>query len=69
MDLDRRSLRVDVVTSVDPAGRGHLEIASAALEGGATALQLRAPELDDEALRPSRPPSARGAAAPACCSS
>ena len=52
MDLDPRSLRVDVVTSADPAGRGHLEIASAALEGGATALQLRAPELDDEALLP-----------------
>jgi thiamine-phosphate diphosphorylase len=52
MDLDPRSLGVVVVTSTDPAGRGHLDVASAALEGGATALQLRAPELDDEALLP-----------------
>jgi thiamine-phosphate pyrophosphorylase len=50
MDLDPRSLRVVVVTSADPEGRGHLDVAKAALEGGATALQLRAPELDDEAL-------------------
>ena len=52
MDLDPRSLRVVVVTSADPGGRGHLDVAKAALEGGATALQLRAPELDDEALLP-----------------
>jgi thiamine-phosphate pyrophosphorylase len=52
MDLDPRSLGVVVVTSAALAGRGHLDIASAALEGGATALQLRAPELDDEALLP-----------------
>jgi thiamine-phosphate pyrophosphorylase len=50
MDLDPRSLRVVVVTSADPRGRGHLNVAKAALEGGATALQLRAPELEDEAL-------------------
>lgn len=52
MDVEPRSLGVVVVTSADLAGRGHLDVASAALEGGATALQLRAPELDDEALLP-----------------
>lgn len=32
------------------AGRGHREVASAAISGGATAVQLRAPELDDPEL-------------------
>ena len=32
------------------AGRGHREIAEAAIAGGATAVQLRAPELDDGTL-------------------
>lgn len=44
-----RSLALDVyvVTSVGLApGRGHREVALAAVEGGATAVQLRAPELD-----------------------
>jgi thiamine-phosphate diphosphorylase len=52
MDLDPRSLSVYVVTSADLAGRDHEDLSAAALEGGATALQLRAPELDDEALLP-----------------
>jgi thiamine-phosphate pyrophosphorylase len=43
----RRSLAVYVVTSSGlVAGRGHVEVARAALEGGATAIQLRAPELE-----------------------
>jgi thiamine-phosphate pyrophosphorylase len=50
MDLDPRSLGIYVVTSADLAGRDHDDVASAALEGGATALQLRAPELGDHAL-------------------
>jgi thiamine-phosphate pyrophosphorylase len=52
MDLDPRSLEVYILTSADLAGRDHGDVASAALEGGATALQLRAPELDDRALLP-----------------
>ena len=32
------------------AGRGHREIADAAIAGGATAVQLRAPELGDGTL-------------------
>jgi thiamine-phosphate pyrophosphorylase len=51
MDLDH-VLGVYVVTSADLAGRGHLDVAAAALEGGATAVQLRAPELEDDALLP-----------------
>jgi thiamine-phosphate diphosphorylase len=43
--FDPRSLRVYVVTS-GGFGRGHREVAMAAIEGGATAIQLRAPELD-----------------------
>jgi thiamine-phosphate pyrophosphorylase len=44
----RRSLAVYVVTSADLVpGRGHLDVARAAIEGGATAVQLRAPELED----------------------
>ncbi len=49
--VDPRSLRVYVLTSSGSvAGRGHREVASAAIAGGATAVQLRAPELDDAAL-------------------
>ncbi len=43
--LDPRRLGVYVVTS--DIGPGHRELASAALKGGATAVQLRAPELPD----------------------
>jgi thiamine-phosphate pyrophosphorylase len=51
--LDDGSLAVYVVTSSGLApGRGHLDVAMAAIEGGATAVQLRAPELSDEKLRP-----------------
>ena len=47
------SLAVSVVTSSGLApGRGHRDVAVAAIEGGATALQLRAPELSDEQLGP-----------------
>src|SRR3972149_1954947 len=50
--FDHRSLRVYVVTSSGLVpGRGHREVALAAIEGGATAVQLRAPELADDALR------------------
>ena len=52
MDLDPRSLRVYVLTSGDLSGRSHEDVAEAALEGGATAVQLRAPELADEDLLP-----------------
>ena len=49
--VDPRSLRVYVLTSSgEVPGRGHREIASAAIAGGATAVQLRAPELDDPEL-------------------
>ena len=49
--VDPRSLRVYVLTSsgVVP-GRGHREVATAAIAGGATAVQLRAPELGDGML-------------------
>lgn len=49
--LDPQTLRVYVVTSgtLDPR-RTHEELAGAAIEGGATAVQLRAPELDDVEL-------------------
>jgi thiamine-phosphate diphosphorylase len=44
-------LRVYVITSGN--GRyGHADLAAAAIAGGATAVQLRAPELDDAALLP-----------------
>ena len=46
--LDPRRLGVYVVTS--DTGPGHREIVSAAIEGGATAVQLRAPELADDQL-------------------
>jgi len=51
--LDPKALRVYVVTSGTLVpGRGHREITAAAIEGGATAIQLRAPELDDAELLP-----------------
>jgi thiamine-phosphate diphosphorylase len=51
--LDPRALRVCVVTSATIVpGRGHVAIARAAIGGGATAIQLRAPELSDEDLLP-----------------
>jgi len=51
--LDPKALRVYVVTSGTlVSGRGHREIAAAAISGGATAIQLRAPELDDAVLLP-----------------
>jgi thiamine-phosphate pyrophosphorylase len=49
--MDPRSLRVYVLTSSGYApGRGHPDVAAAAISGGATAVQLRAPELDDTRL-------------------
>lgn len=51
--LDPRSLEVYVVTSSElRPGRGHLDVALAAIRGGANAVQLRAPELTDEELMP-----------------
>jgi len=51
--LDPRSLGVYVVTSSGAVtGRGHREVALAAIEGGATALQLRGKDLGDAELRP-----------------
>lgn len=51
--LDPRSLGVYVVTSSGlVAGRGHREVAVAAIAGGATAVQLRAKDLPDEDLVP-----------------
>ena len=51
--LDPRTLRVYVITSGTPiGGSSHRAIASAAVEGGATAVQLRAPELSDDELMP-----------------
>jgi thiamine-phosphate pyrophosphorylase len=49
--LDPYALRLYVLTVDDPAqARGHRDVAAAAIEGGATAVQLRAPELEDDAL-------------------
>jgi thiamine-phosphate pyrophosphorylase len=48
--LDAARLAVYVVTSASFRGRSHLDVARAAIAGGATAVQLRAPELDDDAL-------------------
>ena len=49
--LDPRSLDTYVVTSSGlRPGRGHLEVGLAAIRGGASAIQLRAPELTDEEL-------------------
>lgn len=47
--LDRRSLGVYVVTGL-ARGRDHRAVALAAIEGGADAIQLRAPELGDDDL-------------------
>ena len=47
----RLALDVYVITSAGLVrGRGHREVALAAAEGGAAAVQLRAPELDDDQL-------------------
>jgi thiamine-phosphate pyrophosphorylase len=49
--FDPEALGVCVVTSGTLVeGRGHLDVAEAALRGGAGAIQLRAPELEDDAL-------------------
>jgi thiamine-phosphate pyrophosphorylase len=46
--LQARALDLYIVTTGTlVSGRAHGEIAAAAIEGGATAVQLRAPELDD----------------------
>ena len=51
--MDPRTLGVYVVTSgAFGPDRDHRSLAGAAIQGGATAVQLRAPELDDEALLP-----------------
>lgn len=53
LGLGVRKLRLDVyvITSADRVpGRSHAEVARAATRGGASAVQLRAPELDDNAL-------------------
>jgi thiamine-phosphate pyrophosphorylase len=51
--VDPRWLRVYVLTSKGfVSGRSHRDVAEAALAGGATAVQLRAPELTDERLEP-----------------
>jgi thiamine-phosphate diphosphorylase len=51
--LDPGSLRVYVVTSTGLVPRrDHRDVAAAAIEGGATAVQLRAPELSAAELRP-----------------
>ena len=51
--FDPASLGVYVVTSgAFGPGRDHRAVARAAIEGGATTVQLRAPELDDDALLP-----------------
>ena len=51
--LDPGTLGVYVVTSAAfGPGRDHGTVTHAAIEGGATAIQLRAPELDDDALLP-----------------
>lgn len=51
--LDPGTLGVYVVTSsAFGPGRDHRTVTHAAIDGGATAVQLRAPELDDDALLP-----------------
>jgi thiamine-phosphate diphosphorylase len=51
--MDPRTLGLYVVTSgAFGPGRDHRSLARAAIDGGATAVQLRAPELDDETLLP-----------------
>jgi thiamine-phosphate pyrophosphorylase len=49
---DPSALGVYVVTSANLVpGRTHRDVALAAIDGGASAVQLRAPELDDDGLR------------------
>ena len=49
--FDPRALGLYVLTSGTLVlGRGHRDVALGAIAGGATAIQLRAPELDDDAL-------------------
>jgi thiamine-phosphate pyrophosphorylase len=49
--IDPERLRVHVISSSGLVpGRGHIEVADAAIEGGADVLQLRAPELSDQEL-------------------
>jgi thiamine-phosphate pyrophosphorylase len=49
--IDPERLRVHVITSSGLVpGRGHLEVAMAAVEGSADVVQLRAPELSDDEL-------------------
>lgn len=51
MAFDPAMLALYVVTSASVVtGRDHVDVARAAVAGGATAVQLRAPELDDPAL-------------------
>ena len=51
--IESYRLALYVVTSSGfVPGRGHREVAYAAIEGGATAIQLRAPELADAGLLP-----------------
>jgi len=51
--LESRALDLYVVTTGTlVSGRAHGEIAAAAVEGGATAVQFRAPELSDDRLLP-----------------
>ncbi|MGE5227399.1 MAG: thiamine phosphate synthase [Planctomycetaceae bacterium] len=59
--LDPARLAVYVVTSGSLRERSHLDVARAAIAGGATAVQLRAPELDEDALA-----AAAGELADAC---
>jgi thiamine-phosphate pyrophosphorylase len=49
--IDPDRFRVYVVTSSAFRGRWHTEIAEAAIVGGASAVQLRAPEVDAQPLR------------------
>jgi len=49
--IDPERLRVHVITSSGLVpDRGHIEVADAAIEGGADVVQLRAPELSDHEL-------------------
>jgi len=48
--VDPAALRVYVLTSAAFGGRSHRDVAAAAIAGGATAVQLRAPELSDDEL-------------------
>jgi thiamine-phosphate pyrophosphorylase len=49
--IDPERLRVHVISSSGLVpGRGHIEVADAAIEGGADVVQLRAPELPDQEL-------------------